>query len=113
MRRRGWFQPALCEMAMNLLFSPLFLGSLESILEFYDKRNGTSTYSKKLLAQIFRQLNLLCSMPDIGRKTDHPGIRILFVGDYGIEYEKRGGDILVIDIYSCLTDPTLRTYRKR
>lgn len=51
-------------------------------------------------------------MPDIGRQTDHPHIRILFVDDYGIEYEQIDNSVLIIDIYSCLTNPALRKYRK-
>jgi len=58
------------------------------------------------------QINLLATVPDIGRQTDHPHIRILFVDDYGIEYEQIGDNVLIIDIYSCLTNPALRKYRK-
>lgn len=98
---------------MNLQFSPQFLESLESILLYYDERNENDNYSRKLLGQILRLLNLLTTMPDIGRQTDHPGIRILFIEYYGIDYEKIGNDILVIDIYSCMTNPALRKYRKK
>jgi toxin YoeB len=100
-------------MALNLQFSPQFIESLESILQYYDERNGSDRYSRKLLRQIFRGLNLLTGMPDIGCQTDHPGIRILFIEDFGIDYEKIDNDILVIDIYSCLTNPALRKYRKK
>ena len=100
-------------MAMNLQFSLQFLEGLEAILLYFDERNGNDNYSRKLLGQILRGLNLLTSMPDIGCQTDHPGIRILFIEDYGIDYEKIGNDILVIDIYSCLTNPALRKYKKK
>lgn len=100
-------------MAMNILFSSQFLESLESILEFYDVRNGNDTYSRKILQNFHHQINLLATMPDIGRQTDHPHIRILFVDDYGIEYEQIDNSILIIDIYSCLTNPALRKYRKK
>ena len=98
---------------MNLQFSPQFLESLESILQYYEQRNGNNSYSRKLLRQILRLLNLLTTMPDIGCQTDHQGIRMLFVGDYVIDYEKIGNDILIIDIYSCQTNPALRKYKKK
>ena len=69
-------------MAMNLQFSPLFLDSLEAILEFYDERNGSDTYSKKLLKNFHHQMSLLTVMPDIGRQTDYPNrlaVRTFFV----------------------------------
>ncbi len=47
------------------------------------------------------------------RLTDHPHIRILFVDDYGIEYEQIDNNVLIIDIYSCLTNPALRKYKKK
>lgn len=52
-------------------------------------------------------------MPDIGRLTNHPHIRILFVDDYGIVYERIDDSVLIIDVYSCLTNPTLRKYAKK
>ena len=97
---------------MNILYSSQYLDSLQSILEYYDERNGNDKYSKKLLKLFQRQIGLLSKMPDIGRKTNYPKIRILFVDDYGIEYQKRDENILIIDIYSCQTNPALRRFRK-
>ena len=99
-------------MALTILYSPLFLDSLQSILEYYDERNGNSHYSRKLLALFQRQIGLLSQMPDIGRKTNFPQIRVLFVDNYGIEYQKRNDSILVINIYSCMTNPALRGFGK-
>ena len=95
---------------MKILFGSQFLESLESILEFYDTRNGNDAYSRKLLQRFHHQINLLATMPDIGRQTNHPHIRILFVDDYGIVYERIDDSVLIIDVYSCLTNPTLRKY---
>lgn len=100
-------------MALNIFFSPQFLDSLESILSYYDERNGNDRYSKKLLVLFRRQIGLLSEMPDIGRNTNYDNIKILFVDDYGIEYEKREEAIIIIDIYSCQTNPALRRFRKR
>ena len=66
---------------MTIQFSPLFLDSLETILGFYDERNGSDKYSRKLLKLFHRQMNLLTTMPDIGRQTNHPNVRILFIDD--------------------------------
>ena len=98
---------------MNIQFSSSFLNDLESILEFYDARNGNDKYIRKLLNLFHHQINLLATMPDIGRQTNHPHIRILFVDNYGIEYEQIDESVLIIDIYSCLTNPALRKYTKK
>lgn len=100
-------------MALDLLFSPLFAESLEEILQFFDERNGSDRFSKKLMKMILKQTSLLKTMPEIGRQTDFPGVRILFVDRYGIEYQIRDKVILIIDIYSCQTDPEARVFKSR
>jgi toxin YoeB len=100
-------------MALDLLFSPQFADSLEEILQFFDERNGSDRFSKKLMKMILKQTSLLKTMPEIGRQTDFPGVRILFVDRYGIEYQIRDKAILIIDIYSCQTDPEARVFKSR
>ncbi len=97
-------------MALEILYSPQFADNLESILNYFDKRNGSDRYSKKLFKMIRKQIKTLSSMPEIGRITDFPNVRILFVERYGIEYEIRDKAILIINIYSCLTNPEYRLF---
>ena len=52
-------------------------------------------------------------MPEIGRLTDFPGVRILFVERFAIDYQIRDNVILIIDIYSCQTDPEERAFQKQ
>ena len=92
-------------MALEISYSPLFFESLEAIFTFYDERNGSDRFSKKLLKMFHKQIRLAASMPEIGRLTDTPGVRILFVERFAIEYQIRDKVILIIDIYSCETDP--------
>ena len=66
-------------MALEISYAPQFFDSLESILNFFDERNGSDRFSKKLLKMISKQILLLKTMPEIGRLTDTPGVRIIFV----------------------------------
>ena len=100
-------------MALKIFYSPQFVDNLETILKFYDERNCSDSYSKKLIKAIHGQIRLLTTMPEIGCLTDFPGVRILFVKSFGIEYQIRNEAILVIDIYSCQTNPDLRIFKKR
>ena len=99
-------------MALKISYSPQFTDNLESILSFYDERNGSDKYSKKLIKMIHKQIRLLTTMPEIGCLTNFPGVRILFVDNFGIEYQIRDKVILVIDIFSCLTNPDSRAFKK-
>ena len=100
-------------MALELFFSPQFADNLEEILQFYDERNGSDRFSKKLMKMKLKQTALLKTIPEIGRQTNFPGVRILFVDRYGIEYQIRDKVILIINIYSCQTDPEARVYKSR
>jgi len=64
------------------------------------------------MKMIHKQVNLLKSMPEIGRQTDFPNVRILFVERFAIEYQIRDKVILVIDIYSCQTNQDDRIFQK-
>ena len=86
-------------MALKVSYSPQFLDELEAILNFFDERNGSPHFSKKLL-----------KMPEIGRQTDFPGVRILFVERYGIVYQIRDKAVLIVNIYSCETNPNDRLF---
>ena len=97
-------------MALEISYSPQFFDSLEAILNFFDERNGSDRFSKKLLKMIHKQILLLKTMPEIGRLTDFPSVRVLFVERFGIVYQIRDKVVLIIDIYSCETDPDIRTF---
>ena len=100
-------------MALEISYSPQFFDSLEAILNLFDERNGSDRFSKKLLKMIHKQVLLLKTMPEIGRLTDFSGVRVLFVERFGIEYQIRDNAVLIIDIYSCETDPDIRTFKKQ
>ena len=100
-------------MALEISYSPQFFDSLEAILNFFDERNGSDRFSKKLLKMIHKQILLLKTMPEIGRLTDFPSVRVLFVERFGIVYQIRDKVVLIIDIYSCETDPNIRTFKKQ
>ena len=97
-------------MALEISYSPQFFDSLEAILNFFDERNGSDRFSKKLLKMIHKQILFLNTIPEIGRLTDFPSVRVLFVERFGIVYQIRDKVVLIIDIYSCETDPDIRTF---
>lgn len=99
-------------MVLEISYSLQFVENLEAILTFYDERNGSDRFSKKLIKMIHKQIGLLKTMPEIGRSTDFPGVRILFVERFGIEYQIRDKVVLIVDIYSCETNPEDRYFKK-
>ena len=100
-------------MALEIIYSPQFLDNLEAILQYFEEHNGSNTYSKNLLFEIEKQIDLLASMPEIGRQSDFPSVRFLFVKNYGIEYQIRENSIFVVDIFSCKTNPENVRFEKK
>ena len=98
---------------MKIYYSPIFVERLHEILNFYDKRNGNSVFSRKILKVIYKQINLLSVMPQIGRSTVFPDVRILFIDSFGIEYQIRGNIILIVNIYSSQTSVETRFFEKK
>jgi plasmid stabilization system protein ParE len=78
---------------------------LYDILEFYVTRNGTTSYSRKLLARINKNVKLLSKNPLIGTQTDYESVRALITGDYQIVYEIFDQLILIIMVWDSRRDP--------
>ena len=98
-------------MALEIIYSSQFVEDLVAILSFYDERNGSDKFSKKLMKMIHKQIGLLKTMPEIGRLTNFPGVRLLFVERFGIEYQIREKEVLIVDIFSCETNPEDRYFK--
>ena len=78
---------------------------LYDILDFYNKRNGTTIYSKKLNTKINKSINQLSNNPFLGTQTDYDSVRALITGDYQIIYEIFNQLILIIMIWDCRRNP--------
>lgn len=100
-------------MDLEIIYSPQFADNLEAILRYFDERNGSDVYSRKLFGMIHKQIQMLATFPEIGRQTTFPNVRVLFVESYGIEYQIRNNAILIVDIFSCKTDPAKRRFKKQ
>jgi plasmid stabilization system protein ParE len=85
---------------------------LHEILEFYFKRNGTKTYSKKLYSTLHKSARILGKYSDIGIQTDIPQVRNLINGDYSIFYEVINEAIEIIAIWDNRQNPENLSFRE-
>lgn len=60
---------------------------LTSILEYWNNRNKSKSFSIKLKSLIFEQLNLLKGFPLIGRKTDIKNVSVKVIHNYLLYYK--------------------------
>ena len=78
---------------------------LFEILDFYYKRNGTKSFSKKLKSKVQKSIKLLENHSDIGVQTDVQNVRNLITGDYCIFYEIKLYTIEIITIWDNRQNP--------
>lgn len=74
-------------------------------LDFYAKRNGSKTYSKKLYKKLSKESNQLIIHPEIGVKTDFEFIRGLIVDEYILFYEVTQDKIIIHAIWDSRQNP--------
>jgi len=89
----------------KIIWSPRARLDLLGILEFYFKRNGTITYSKKLNANIRKSVRLLEKYSEIGLQTDVINVKNLITGDFGIFYEIKPEIVEIITIWDTRQNP--------
>jgi plasmid stabilization system protein ParE len=78
---------------------------LFKILDYFNDRNKSNTYSKKLYAKFAHEINALMKHPDIGVKTDLDAIRGLIITNYIFFYEIGENNIIIHTIWDTRQNP--------
>lgn len=77
----------------------------KATLEFYNERNRSSTYSRKLANEIFNIIEKLQTNIFLGLKTSDPQVRVLHKGTFSIFYELKEEEIVVLMIWDSSRNP--------
>jgi plasmid stabilization system protein ParE len=78
---------------------------LYDILNFYNKRNQSNSYSSKLYKRLIKEIILLKKHPDLGINTEIETVRGLIIGDYIIFYQVTETMIIVHNVWDCRQNP--------
>jgi len=78
---------------------------LFEILDFFNGRNHSSIYSKKLYKKLIKEASVLLIHPEIGIKSDILSVRGLIVGNYILFYEIRVEYIIIHTIWDTRQNP--------
>ena len=81
------------------------------ILQFYIDRNKSKAFSVKLNGRLQEELRLLRKYPDLGIKTDIPGIRGLIFDSFILFYEAEEKTIYIHYIWDSRQDPEKLTIK--
>ncbi|MCF8277657.1 MAG: type II toxin-antitoxin system RelE/ParE family toxin [Flavobacteriales bacterium] len=75
------------------------------ILEYWNTRNGSTQYSKKLLKFIRARIKQLVKHPFSGKETEVVGTRITSLGHFSIVYQLTTTQLIVIGFWDTRQDP--------
>ena len=92
-------------MVKQVVWSPRAHKDRKEILDYWQKRNKSSTYSKKLNKLFKEAIHLIRDFPHIGKQTDEPNTRIKIVRDYLIFYEETPTQIRILTIWDQRQNP--------
>lgn len=83
----------------KIIWSARAKTDLLTILNFYYKRNGTKTYSKKLNISLRKSIRLLEKHSEIGVRTDICNVRNLIKGNFCIFYEIKPESVEILTLW--------------
>ncbi len=83
-------------MVKQIIWSNRAQTDRKKILKYWNKRNKSNAYSKKLNELFIEAVKLIAEYPEIGKETDEKNARIKIVRDYLIIYEVDSKDRLLI-----------------
>ena len=83
----------------KIVWSNRAIKRLYGILEFYDQRNKSKTYSKKLYQLIHKQVKVLIKFLEIGLKTTEETTRGLIIEDYITYYQITEDKIIIHTVW--------------
>jgi plasmid stabilization system protein ParE len=75
------------------------------ILEYWVKRNKSTTYSIKLVKLVSERTNQIAESPLIYKSTDFKDVRVASLGNYSIYYKVSENDIIISAFWDNRQDP--------
>lgn len=94
-------------MDRRVIWSKRSQNDRKEIFRYWNKRNKSNAYSKKLNKLFKEAIRLIAEYPKIGKITDDKSIRIKIVKDYLLIYETddQQGQLVILTIWDSRQDP--------
>ena len=99
-------------MARIIEFSVRSTQQLQKILAFYDERNSSDAYSRRLLQSLMEDLQLLAKMPLASSPSTRSDVRFFYLMGFTIIFRFNSRKLTVLSIRSSQRKP-LKIYQKR
>jgi plasmid stabilization system protein ParE len=90
---------------LSVFWTETAIAQRNHIFMYWNKRNGSKTYSKNLLSIINNNVDLIKRFPRLGRKTDFDGHRSLTLGNFSLFYRFDSERIIITAFWDNRQDP--------
>lgn len=92
-------------MALIIEFSRRSTSQLHKILEFYDERNGSDTYSRRFLRCLLEDLQSLSETPTASSPSTRTDVRFIYLMGFTIIFRYNTRRLTVLSIRSSARKP--------
>ncbi|MBK9107556.1 MAG: type II toxin-antitoxin system RelE/ParE family toxin [Saprospiraceae bacterium] len=92
-------------MSKKIIWSDIAKQDIISIKKYFNARNKSNVYSKKLLVLFRDTVKLICKYPYLSVNTDRKKVRSFVVKSYIIFFEIKPDCIYIISVWDSRRDP--------
>ena len=92
-------------MAKKVVWSKEASQDRNNIIAYWNWRNKSNVYSKKLLILFKESIKTIKLFPEIGKPTNRPDTRLKIVRDYFIVYSIKENEIRILAVWDSRQDP--------
>lgn len=90
---------------IRVFWTEVAINERNKIFEYWNYRNQSISFSRKLNFKIQDQIQLLKQNPELGIKVKNFNARTLTLGHYNIIYQIRGNEIYIISFWDNRQNP--------
>lgn len=97
----------------KIVWTESAISSRKDLFKYWNSRNKSTLYSKKLNAHFLLALELISKYPKIAISSEITAIRLKVVSDYYLIYQLTESTIIVLDIWDTRQNPQEIPIRKK
>lgn len=90
---------------LKVFWSKTALIQRNKIFEYWNFRNKSKDYSRKLNLTINSKLKLANKYPNLGKASEKSSYRVIVLGNYSIVYKKKSSELIVLAIFDNRQSP--------
>jgi hypothetical protein len=94
-------------MAFRIIWTNTAINQRRKTLNYWNKRNKSKTYSRKLVLEISQRVAFLVNNPETYIKTSFQDIRVSTLGHYNIFYKTTPNEFIILAFWDNRRNPKI------